>query len=114
MVTAHYRTSPFFSVYVSADSKNSNSNVIQVSRPGTQEEECACFEFRLMTCFEFCRCQNRGRLALGDRLLVSEPGLFLEALNREIFIGEKSRKSRLPFSGGGWGGHRGTDESLRF
>lgn len=30
VVTAHYRTSPFFSVYVSADSKNSNSNVIQV------------------------------------------------------------------------------------
>uniref|UniRef100_A0A8D0GHB2 Endothelin-converting enzyme 1 n=1 Tax=Sphenodon punctatus TaxID=8508 RepID=A0A8D0GHB2_SPHPU len=29
-VTAHYHTSPFFSVYVSADSKNSNSNVIQV------------------------------------------------------------------------------------
>lgn len=35
MVTSHYRTSPFFSVYVSADSKNSNSNVIQVSWPGT-------------------------------------------------------------------------------
>lgn len=34
MVTSHYRTSPFFSVYVSADSKNSNSNVIQVSWPG--------------------------------------------------------------------------------
>lgn len=32
VVTAHYRTSPFFSVYVSADSKNSNSNVIQVGR----------------------------------------------------------------------------------
>lgn len=31
VVTSHYRTSPFFSVYVSADSKNSNSNVIQVS-----------------------------------------------------------------------------------
>lgn len=30
-VTAHYHTSPFFSIYVSADSKNSNSNVIQVS-----------------------------------------------------------------------------------
>lgn len=38
MVTAHYRTSPFFSVYVSADSKNSNSNVIQVSRPGPGRE----------------------------------------------------------------------------
>lgn len=38
MVTSHYRTSPFFSVYVSADSKNSNSNVIQVSCPGFQEE----------------------------------------------------------------------------
>lgn len=30
VVTSHYHTSPFFSVYVSADSKNSNSNVIQV------------------------------------------------------------------------------------
>lgn len=35
VVTSHYRTSPFFSVYVSADSKNSNSNVIQVSWAGT-------------------------------------------------------------------------------
>lgn len=34
-VTAYYRVSPFFSVFVSADSKNSNSNVIQV-RP------CGC------------------------------------------------------------------------
>ncbi|NP_001356106.1 endothelin-converting enzyme 1 isoform a [Mus musculus] len=34
VVTAHYRTSPFFSVYVSADSKNSNSNVIQVDQSG--------------------------------------------------------------------------------
>lgn len=33
-VTAHYRISPFFSVYVSADSKNSNSNVIQVDQSG--------------------------------------------------------------------------------
>nr|XP_006125516.2 endothelin-converting enzyme 1 isoform X1 [Pelodiscus sinensis] len=33
-VTAHYHTSPFFSVYVSADSKNSNSNVIQVDQSG--------------------------------------------------------------------------------
>uniref|UniRef100_A0A8C2T692 Endothelin-converting enzyme 1 n=1 Tax=Coturnix japonica TaxID=93934 RepID=A0A8C2T692_COTJA len=33
-VTAHYRVSPFFSVYVSADSKNSNSNVIQVDQSG--------------------------------------------------------------------------------
>ncbi|NWI58076.1 ECE1 enzyme, partial [Calyptomena viridis] len=33
-VTAHYRTSPFFSVYVSTDSKNSNSNVIQVDQSG--------------------------------------------------------------------------------
>ncbi|XP_064028234.1 endothelin-converting enzyme 1 isoform X4 [Pogoniulus pusillus] len=33
-VAAHYRTSPFFSVYVSADSKNSNSNVIQVDQSG--------------------------------------------------------------------------------
>ena len=31
VVTSHYHTSPFFAVYVSADSKNSNSNVIQVS-----------------------------------------------------------------------------------
>ena len=31
VVTSHYHTSPFFSVYVSADSKNSNRNVIQVS-----------------------------------------------------------------------------------
>uniref|UniRef100_A0A5G2RMY7 Endothelin-converting enzyme 1 n=1 Tax=Sus scrofa TaxID=9823 RepID=A0A5G2RMY7_PIG len=34
VVTSHYRTSPFFSVYVSADSKNSNSNVIQVDQSG--------------------------------------------------------------------------------
>lgn len=34
VVTSHYHTSPFFSVYVSADSKNSNSNVIQVSGLG--------------------------------------------------------------------------------
>ncbi|XP_025059498.1 endothelin-converting enzyme 1 isoform X2 [Alligator sinensis] len=33
-VTAHYHVSPFFSVYVSADSKNSNSNVIQVDQSG--------------------------------------------------------------------------------
>ncbi|XP_048681395.1 endothelin-converting enzyme 1 isoform X4 [Caretta caretta] len=33
-VTAHYHTSPFFSIYVSADSKNSNSNVIQVDQSG--------------------------------------------------------------------------------
>lgn len=38
VVTSHYRTSPFFSVYVSADSKSSNSNVIQVSAPGAPEE----------------------------------------------------------------------------
>lgn len=30
VVSANYRTSPFFSVFVSTDSKNSNSNVIQV------------------------------------------------------------------------------------
>ena len=30
MVSANYRTSPFFSVFVSTDSKNSNSNIIQV------------------------------------------------------------------------------------
>ncbi|KAF2984786.1 hypothetical protein EK904_013583 [Melospiza melodia maxima] len=35
-VTAHYRTSPFFSVYVSADSKNSNSNVIQAEEMITE------------------------------------------------------------------------------
>ncbi|KAG8429835.1 hypothetical protein GDO86_019085, partial [Hymenochirus boettgeri] len=34
VVTAHYRTSPFFSVFVSADSKNSNSNVIQIDQSG--------------------------------------------------------------------------------
>ncbi|XP_059997177.1 endothelin-converting enzyme 1 isoform X4 [Lagenorhynchus albirostris] len=34
VVTSHYRTSPFFSVYVSADSKNSSSNVIQVDQSG--------------------------------------------------------------------------------
>ncbi|XP_042100573.1 endothelin-converting enzyme 1 isoform X3 [Ovis aries] len=34
VVTSHYHTSPFFSVYVSADSKNSNSNVIQVDQSG--------------------------------------------------------------------------------
>ncbi|XP_053308030.1 endothelin-converting enzyme 1 isoform X1 [Spea bombifrons] len=33
-VTAYYRTSPFFSVSVSADSKNSNSNVIQIDQSG--------------------------------------------------------------------------------
>ena len=38
VVTSHYRTSPFFSVYVSADSKSSNSNVIQVSSPGAPAE----------------------------------------------------------------------------
>ncbi|KAM4704519.1 endothelin-converting enzyme 1 isoform 2-T3 [Rhinophrynus dorsalis] len=34
LVTAHYRTSPFFSIFVSADSKNSNSNVIQIDQSG--------------------------------------------------------------------------------
>ncbi|XP_041062819.1 endothelin-converting enzyme 1-like isoform X1 [Carcharodon carcharias] len=33
-VTAHYRTSPFFTIYISTDSKNSNSNVIQVDQSG--------------------------------------------------------------------------------
>ncbi|GCB79397.1 hypothetical protein scyTo_0020778 [Scyliorhinus torazame] len=33
-VTAHYRTSPFLSIYISTDSKNSNSNVIQVDQSG--------------------------------------------------------------------------------
>ncbi|XP_066547621.1 endothelin-converting enzyme 1 isoform X2 [Amia ocellicauda] len=33
-VSSLYRTSPFFSVYVSTDSKNSNSNVIQVDQSG--------------------------------------------------------------------------------
>ncbi|GCC30712.1 endothelin-converting enzyme 1-like isoform X1 [Chiloscyllium punctatum] len=33
-VTAHYRTSPFFTIYLSTDSKNSNSNVIQVDQSG--------------------------------------------------------------------------------
>lgn len=31
MVSANYHTSPFFTVFVSTDSKNSNSNIIQVS-----------------------------------------------------------------------------------
>lgn len=30
MVSANYHTSPFFTVFVSTDSKNSNSNIIQV------------------------------------------------------------------------------------
>ncbi|XP_069466457.1 endothelin-converting enzyme 1 isoform X5 [Ambystoma mexicanum] len=34
LVTANSRTSPFFSAYVSADSKNSNSNVIQIDQSG--------------------------------------------------------------------------------
>lgn len=34
VLAAHHHTSPFFSVYVSADSKNSNSNVIQVDQSG--------------------------------------------------------------------------------
>ncbi|XP_051895036.1 endothelin-converting enzyme 1-like isoform X2 [Pristis pectinata] len=33
-VTINYRANPFFSVYVSTDSKNSNSNVIQVDQSG--------------------------------------------------------------------------------
>ncbi|KAM5132245.1 endothelin-converting enzyme 1 [Mantella aurantiaca] len=33
-VTAYYRVSPFFSVFVSADSKNSNSNIIQIDQSG--------------------------------------------------------------------------------
>lgn len=36
VVSANYRTSPFFSVFVSTDSKNSNSNVIQVRSGGGQ------------------------------------------------------------------------------
>uniref|UniRef100_H3BYV5 Endothelin-converting enzyme 1 n=1 Tax=Tetraodon nigroviridis TaxID=99883 RepID=H3BYV5_TETNG len=32
LVSADYRTSPFFSVFVSTDSKNSNSNVIQIDQ----------------------------------------------------------------------------------
>lgn len=43
VVTSHYRTSPFFSVYVSADSKNSNSNVIQVSWPGSPGRRMGMF-----------------------------------------------------------------------
>ncbi|KAL4622510.1 endothelin-converting enzyme 1 isoform X2 [Arapaima gigas] len=34
MVSARYRTSPFFTVYVSTDSKSSNSNIIQVDQSG--------------------------------------------------------------------------------
>ncbi|KAG9462160.1 hypothetical protein GDO78_014800, partial [Eleutherodactylus coqui] len=33
-VTAYYRISPFFSVFVSADSKNSSSNIIQIDQSG--------------------------------------------------------------------------------
>ncbi|XP_054857015.1 endothelin-converting enzyme 1 isoform X2 [Eublepharis macularius] len=33
-LAAHHHISPFFSIYVSADSKNSNSNVIQVDQSG--------------------------------------------------------------------------------
>ncbi|XP_069802980.1 endothelin-converting enzyme 1 isoform X1 [Dendropsophus ebraccatus] len=33
-VTAYYRISPFFSVFVSADSKNSTSNIIQIDQSG--------------------------------------------------------------------------------
>lgn len=36
MVSGPYRAQPFFSVGVSADPKNSNSNVIQVSRGRTR------------------------------------------------------------------------------
>ncbi|KAI4878347.1 hypothetical protein NFI96_033697 [Prochilodus magdalenae] len=34
IVSANYRTSPFFTVFVSTDSKNSNSNIIQVDQSG--------------------------------------------------------------------------------
>ncbi|KAM6979972.1 endothelin-converting enzyme 1 [Aplochiton taeniatus] len=34
MVSANYRTSPFFTVFVSTDSKSSNSNIIQVDQSG--------------------------------------------------------------------------------
>ncbi|XP_063292715.1 endothelin-converting enzyme 1 isoform X2 [Pelobates fuscus] len=33
-VTAYYRASPFFSIFVSADSKNSSSNIIQIDQSG--------------------------------------------------------------------------------
>uniref|UniRef100_A0A8C1UVQ8 Endothelin-converting enzyme 1 n=1 Tax=Cyprinus carpio TaxID=7962 RepID=A0A8C1UVQ8_CYPCA len=33
-VSAHFRTSPFFTVFVSTDSKSSNSNIIQVDQSG--------------------------------------------------------------------------------
>uniref|UniRef100_A0A8C5Q5W5 Endothelin-converting enzyme 1 n=1 Tax=Leptobrachium leishanense TaxID=445787 RepID=A0A8C5Q5W5_9ANUR len=33
-VTAYYRASPFFSVFISADSKNSSSNIIQIDQSG--------------------------------------------------------------------------------
>lgn len=36
LVSADYRASPFFSVFVSTDSRNSNSNVIQVRRAAVQ------------------------------------------------------------------------------
>lgn len=53
VITSNYRTSPFFSVYVSADSKNSNSNVIQVSRPRAPRKEKVC---ELMACLAFGMC----------------------------------------------------------
>ncbi|XP_055515409.1 endothelin-converting enzyme 1-like isoform X2 [Leucoraja erinacea] len=33
-VISHYRTNPFFSIYISTDSKNSNSNIIQIDQSG--------------------------------------------------------------------------------
>lgn len=73
VVTSHYRTSPFFSVYVSADSKNSNSNVIQVSWPGTPGSARGS---DLTACAELSNPWGWGVLALGSKLLLSKPGLF--------------------------------------
>jgi hypothetical protein len=69
VVTAHYRTSPFFSVYVSADSKNSNSNVIQVSWPRNRTGQDLVLSLAGA---------GRKRLALsGIATLACEPGFFL-------------------------------------
>lgn len=53
VITSNYRTSPFFSVYVSADSKNSNSNVIQVSGPRAPRRQKVC---ELVACLAFGMC----------------------------------------------------------
>lgn len=86
MVTSHYRTSPFFSVYVSADSKNSNSNVIQVSWPGTPGRGRGITSWPAVN---LANAQGWGRLAGGGPLLVSELGLVLETPICWIFAGKQ-------------------------